>query len=59
MSIPTTWVGTTEIRELEIVDGNDGMEYLYLRPPGTMLIGRVERSVEVRTARAKSSCSRL
>lgn len=58
-SIPTTWVGTTEVRELEIEDGPDGESYLYLRPPGSVDINGVQRTVQVKTIRARDNSSRL
>ncbi len=52
MSMPPNWIGTTEIRVLEIEKGDDGDMYMYLRPPGTVELGGVVRKVEVKTRRA-------
>lgn len=59
MSIPTTWVGTTEVRELEIERGKDGRLYLSLGPPGTVEMNGVERKVVVKTIKARDNLVRL
>ena len=58
ISMPTNWVGTTEVRELEIVD-EGGESYLYLRPPGTVDVGGVQRKVEVKTVKARDNANKL
>lgn len=55
MSMPPNWIGTTEIRELEFVEAENGDMYLYLRPPGTVELGGVVRKVEVKSRRARDN----
>ena len=55
ISLPPNWIGTTEVRELEMMDGDDGETYLYLRPPGTVEIAGVTRQAEVKTVRARDN----
>jgi hypothetical protein len=52
MAIPTTWVGTTEVRELEFEIDEAGKRYLYLSP-GTRQTGKVERKVVVKSMKAE------
>ena len=52
ISLPPNWIGTTEIRELEMIDGEDGEIYLYLRPQGTVEMAGATRQGVVKTRRA-------
>jgi len=55
MSMPPNWIGTTEIRELEFEEGENGDMFMYLRPPGTVEVGGMVRKVEVKTVRARDN----
>lgn len=59
VSLPTTWVGTTEVRALRIEIGDDGEEYLYLGPPVAVDMNGTMRVVEVKTVRAMNMSSKL
>lgn len=59
VALPTTWVGTTEVRALRLERGDDGEDYLYLGPPGAVDMNGTQRIVEVKTVRARDMSSRL
>jgi hypothetical protein len=53
MSIPTSWIGKTEIRELEMIEV-DGETQLWFRNPGSKDSQGFDRDILVKTVRASS-----